>query len=556
MANPDTEKRIAKSRRKDRVAEAFVYSSGLLVMAIILGIFFFLTRESRFAFQQSFPVGYRFALIAADAPQKLELSQVTGATFLAAHPDGMDDGDPQTPGVQPDDKENAFAPSLEELRASRSDTAQLLQEAESRLAELQREAAEGKDVTADLGIARLDVQTLEAETSYSGLFGTFTKVGAQGADAELFRDDWRAPRRAESGLNFEFWGFATPEYTRRRMVLAWEPDASYDPQLSPYRIVLRLKNAPKGIRVSPIEIDLKADPRGRIDLPTWVAATDADRLNGYHFEVALEPVTNSFFATLRNFFRTDWNPTGTYAEYGFLPLIFGTLAITLIAVLLATPLSLWLAVYLSEFAPARVREWLKPTIELLASVPTVVLAYFGLILLAPQLQRTVGEALGMTSARSLLTAAIIMGILIVPTIATVAEDSLRNIPNSLRDGAAALGLTTKESMRQVVLKAGRAGMIAAVLLGVARAFGETMVVWILSGGTPTLPGFTSFSDSAGVLVKSSRGIPDTIGIEMGNVEFEQPHYGHLFLLGLTLFLITLLINVVGYKVARRSTSQV
>jgi phosphate transport system permease protein len=234
------------------------------------------------------------------------------------------------------------------------------------------------------------------------------------------------------------------------------------------------------------------------------------------------------------------------------PLIVGTLIITILAVLLATPFSIGAAVYLSEVAPSRIREWLKPLVELLASVPTVVLGYFGLMLVAPFLANTLAAAVGLDSGRAMFTAAIMMAVLLFPTITSFAEDALQAVPQSMRDGGEALGLTTREKLRKIILPAARGGIISAVLLGIARAIGETMIVWILSGGTPFLPSFESPKDAVANLMKPARGIPDSIAIEMGNVDFHGVHYGHLFLLGLILFVMTLGINSVGQRLARRS----
>ena len=147
-----------------------------------------------------------------------------------------------------------------------------------------------------------------------------------------------------------------------------------------------------------------------------------------------------------------------------------------------------------------------------------------------------------------MTAAIMMAVLILPTITSIAEDSLRSVPTALREGADALGMGPAECMRGVVLPAAKGGIVGAALLGMARAIGETMIVWILAGGSATLP---VLSKGAQALVQPVRGIPDTIAVEMGNVEFAGPHYGHLFLLGLLLFLFTVVINLSGHAYVRR-----
>ncbi|MEQ1821877.1 MAG: ABC transporter permease subunit [Fimbriimonadaceae bacterium] len=173
------------------------------------------------------------------------------------------------------------------------------------------------------------------------------------------------------------------------------------------------------------------------------------------------------------------------------------------------------------------------------------------MLVAPGLVSTFGKALSFDSGRCVLTAAIMMAILIMPTIVSIAEDTLGNLPNSLRQGGEALGLTTMESVRKVVIPAAKPGLIGAGMLGFARALGETMIVWILAGGTPNMIPF-----SPRALVSPVRGIADTIGIEMANVEFEKPHYGHLFLIGLVLFLLTISINLYAQKVSRRALCRV
>jgi phosphate transport system permease protein len=483
-----------KRRIADRILEPLVLASGFFVIVLVLAMFYFLANESRFAFRQKFPWGYRLALIDPSTPADVMLDQDPYSSLLASHPDGAD-------GID-DKEEGIYAPTLEELAGTAT-------------------------------------------------FGTGSPLDAP--DGNLYRDDWRAARGADDPAEFTLHAWATPEYAKPTLALAWEPDASFEPRYSPFRLLLRLKSAPAGSTVRPFEIDLKERPRGRIELPTFVAATDADRLKGYQFEVVSIPQTSNFVATIRNLFRTQWNPTIGYAQYGVVALLVGTLSITIFAVLIATPVSIALAIYLSEIAPPRLREWLKPTVELLASIPTVVLGYFGLMLVAPALQQSIGAALGMSSGRTFLAAAIVMSVLLIPTIATFAEDALRNVPNSLREGAEALGLTLRESLKLVLVPAAKAGIIAAVLLGFARAMGETMIVWILSGGTPNLPSFASVQDSLQNLLKPMRGIPDTIAIETQNVTFEEPHYGHLFLLGVLLFALTLAVNLAGYRLARRAS---
>lgn len=493
--------RLKRIRLADKAMEFMVYVSGGALLLSIVAIGYFLTHESRFAFDQKFTYGFLFAVQPTDMDRKLpeyaDISYDIGATALTVHNEGAE-------GV--DEKEEvAPMPTLEQLG----------------------------------GVSPV---------------GTGTVIGGNLTEARpdlLYKDDWREPVKASRPHRFLLFAFATPEYKRESMSLAWDVQQGSNPSLVPYDLQLRMIQAPKGASLNPIEIDLKAQPKGRLELPTFIAESDGDRTKGYVFELQAKPTAPGWLATIVNFFRTDWGPTLAHPRYGFVPLLLSTLSITLIALLFAAPIGIASAVYLAEIASVRVREVLKPVIELLASIPTIVLGYFGLMLLAPAIQNTIAKAAGLDSGRSLLTAAIMMGVLLIPTVMTIAEDGLRAVPGNLRDGAFAIGLTHWESLRKVVLPAAKPALIAAVMLGLARAIGETMIVWVLSGGTPNMPTFGDPKTLASNLAKPARGIPDTIGIEMGNVTFEEPHYGHLFLLGAVLFAITFCINLMAFRLARR-----
>lgn len=463
--------------------EILVYAAGVAIMIAIVAIFFYLAKESRFAYNRGFSYGFRFQ-VQADT-RRQDISANPDASLLCANPDGTD---------QLDDTE-------------------------------------------------MEASTLEMLKGIS-LFGTASRPnGSQ----MITKDDWRSPKRAEKGDSFSLYAYATPEYRDKQMVLAWEPDSGFDPKLSPYRMLLRLKSAPQGVKCDFKEIDLRDVPNGRVTIPVYMASNDAMRDKGYVFELTAKPITSNFMAVTRSLLRTDWIPTSNYPRFGIIPLLWGTLSITLIAMLMAVPIGLLAAVYLGELASPRVREWLKPVIELLSSVPTVVLGYFGLMLVAPYLQSTIGQALHMENGRAMITAALMMAVLILPTIITTAEDALSSVPNTLREAAEGLGLTPLEAIGKVTLPAARNGLVSACLLGMARAIGETMIVWILAGGTVNLPHIMAGVQNLGLPV---RGIADTIGIEMGNVDFEGVHYGLLFLLGLVLFSITLVINLLGYQLGR------
>ncbi len=463
-------------------------------MLVIVAIFYYLAHESRYAFNRSFPYGFRVALLPAPEIPDGDLGLDPNASRLTANPEG-----------------------------------------EEGLGELE-------EATVIPGIGELTAPTMTAAMPTNN-------------PNELYRDDLRSAKQADKGDAFRFYAFATPLHQGDRMYLAWQPDSGFERSYTPYRLRLRLISPPDGVKTEPIEIDLNARRSGQVELPVWIARNDEDRRRGYLFELSATPTMSNAAATVRAFLRADWGPTLAYPAFGIIPLLLGTLSISLIAMLVATPAALAVSLYLSEVAPRRVAEWIKPVIELLAGIPTVVLGYFGLMLVAPGLQRVFADAAAFESGRSMLTASLIMALLVMPVMISVAEDALRAAPEALRDGAAALGLTKRESLTKVLLPACRAGLIGAILLGFARATGETMVVWMLSGGTPTMPSFASLADAGSTLIKSTRGVPDTIAIEMGNVEFEGPHYGHLFLLGLALFAFTLTINLIGYRLGRRRAWQ-
>lgn len=485
------------------IAHATVYVTGIAVSLAVLIMFYYIARESSYAFRQSFSWGYRLALLPADADPSVTPNSAPYSSLVAVNAEGAD-------GL--DEREEALtAPTIEQMQ------------------------------------------------NESALLATATPLVSDPSQIrgdELYRDDWRAPQPAEKETRILVLGYAAPSYPHRFMYLAWEPDHSFDPQLAPYRLLLRLVRAPQGVAVQPFEIDLKRHPTGRLLLPVWVARTDSERAQGYLFEVAAVPYTTTFWATLRGLIGTEWAPTLIYPRYGMLPLLTATTLMSLLAMLLATPLGVATAIYLSEIASPRTREWLKPALELIASVPSVVLGYFGLMFVAPSLQHGIGQALEMQSGRNLLTTSIVLAFLAIPVVASVTEDVLKTVPESLRESAIALGLSSSEILWKVVLPTARAGIVAAVLIGAARVYGETMIVWILSGGTAAMPALHTPSAFLSSLVNSTRGIPDTIAIEMGNVTFESVHYGYLFLLGLVLFCVTVVANLIALRIGRRQVWRV
>ena len=239
------------------------------------------------------------------------------------------------------------------------------------------------------------------------------------------------------------------------------------------------------------------------------------------------------------FLGKEYLPTATPAPlFGVLPLLFGTLLVSIMAIALALPLGLGVAIYMSELADERIRKFLKPVIELLAGIPSVVYGFFGLVVLAPIVQKTFHLSVGETS----LTGSIILAIMALPTIISVAEDAMRNTPRAMREASLALGATQWQTIYKVVIPYAKSGISAAVVLGMGRAIGETMAVLMVTGNAAVIP--TSIFNSV-------RTIPATIAAELGEAPAGEAHYQALFLLGCILFLITMMISVAAEMISKK-----
>ena len=234
---------------------------------------------------------------------------------------------------------------------------------------------------------------------------------------------------------------------------------------------------------------------------------------------------------------------GASGSFGAIPLFTGTLLITVVAMLVAVPIGLMSAIYLSEYAVARVRATVKPLLEILAGVPTVVYGFFAAITVAPFL-RNAGDGIGLpVDSESALAAGLVMGIMIIPFISSLSDDVINAVPQSLRDGSYALGATRSETVRRVVLTAALPGIVAAVLLAVSRAIGETMIVVMAAGLAANL--------TANPLEAVTTVTVQIVTLLVGDQEFDSAKTLAAFALGLTLFLVTLSLNVVALRVVRR-----
>ncbi len=240
---------------------------------------------------------------------------------------------------------------------------------------------------------------------------------------------------------------------------------------------------------------------------------------------------------------SEWFPTTTPAPlFGIWPLLAGTLWVSLFAILFALPFGISIAVYMAEVASGRVRNILKPIIELLNGIPSVVYGFFGLIVIVPLLQQVFGLPVG----ESGLAGSIVLAIMALPTIVTVAEDAMRNCPRSLREASLALGATKWQTISRVVIPASMSGIASGVVLGIGRAIGETMAVLMVTGNAAVVP--TS-------ILEPLRTIPATIAAELGEAPAGGTHYQSLFLLGVILFFITFIINLCVEYISSRSKAK-
>ena len=273
-------------------------------------------------------------------------------------------------------------------------------------------------------------------------------------------------------------------------------------------------------------------------------------------------VLSLLFETLRFFnmvspaeflFGTTWSPqtamradqAGSSGAFGSIPLFWGTAFIgAIIAMIVAIPLGLMSAIFLTQYAPARLRSWLKPILEILAGVPTVVYGYFAALTVAP-LVRDLGLTLGVQSAssESALAAGLVMGIMIIPFVSSMADDSIAAVPQAMRDGSLALGATKAETIKKVLLPAALPGVVGGILLAVSRAIGETMIVVMAAGLAANL--------TANPFESVTTVTTQIVQLLTGDQEFDSAKTLAAFALGLALFVITLILNLIGLMVVRR-----
>jgi phosphate transport system permease protein len=236
---------------------------------------------------------------------------------------------------------------------------------------------------------------------------------------------------------------------------------------------------------------------------------------------------------------TMWTPLFADARYGILPLVSGTLTVTGVAILVAIPVGTIIAIYLSEFAPHRLRESVKPILELLGAVPTVVYGYFALLMVTPLLQKVWPDLPGF----NMLGAGLVIGLMIVPYVASVSEDAMRAVPKYMREGSYAMGATKMQTALRVVVPGAFSGLAAAYILGISRAVGETMVVAIAAGMMANLT-FNPTEPAATITAY-------IVQVSLGDLPHDSIGYQSIFAAGLVLMLMTLVLNVIGFFLTRR-----
>jgi len=236
--------------------------------------------------------------------------------------------------------------------------------------------------------------------------------------------------------------------------------------------------------------------------------------------------------------NTQWTPLFQNPQYGILPLISGTLVTSTVALIVAIPLGTIAAIYLSEFAPEKLREFVKPCLELLAAIPTVVYGYFALLYVTPMLQKIFPNL----PTFNMLSAGLVMGLMIIPFISSISEDAMRSVPLGLREGSYAMGATKLQTSLQVVFPAAISGVSAAYILGTSRAIGETMIVAVAAGLQPNLT-WNPTNQAATITAY-------IVQVSLGDLPHGTLAYQTIFAAGLTLVIMTLMLNIIGHFLAK------
>jgi phosphate transport system permease protein len=265
---------------------------------------------------------------------------------------------------------------------------------------------------------------------------------------------------------------------------------------------------------------------------------------GILFSILFEAIE---FFQMRSFWYfitgTEWSPGVEGSKFGAVPIFAGTFVITIIALLVAIPIGLGSAIYMSEYASSRTRDYIKPILEVLAGIPTVVYGFFAAITVAPMIVKA-ADFVGLEATfNSALASGVVMGIMIVPVISSLSDDVIRSVPDSQRKAALGLGLTHGETIRDIVIPSALPGIISASLLGLSKALGETMIVVMAAGLRPNLS-WNPLEDMTTVTVTIVNSL-------VGDFEFDSPETLSAFALGLVLFVVTLILNIISLSLIRK-----
>jgi phosphate transport system permease protein len=239
------------------------------------------------------------------------------------------------------------------------------------------------------------------------------------------------------------------------------------------------------------------------------------------------------------FTDTQWTPLFTEKHFGILPLLSGTLLTSFIAISVALPIGLSISIYLSEYAPKSFRKTVKPLLELLASIPTVVYGFFALVIVTPYLQTIIPNLSGFNS----LSAGIVMGIMIIPYVSSLSEDALHAVPNSLREASFGMGATKLQTAFKVIVPAASSGIIVSIILAISRAIGETMIVAVAAGQQPRL--------TLDPTVPVETITAYIVQVSLGDVQHGSLEYRTIFAAGITLFVFTFLLNTLSYRIRKK-----
>jgi phosphate transport system permease protein len=406
-------------------------------------------------------------------------------------------------------------------------------------------------------VNHIDPADVPADSSVNLMMADVTRLAeglsvleAKGSDIPALEQDIEAFKTALSDAGVAMGNDPTPSMIAAAEAVRSTAKASRI-GLSVVSVILALAGLVWGLRRITPEFRAR-NATERVSIGLLIAASLIAVLTTVGIVFSLLANTVHFFAiypATTFFFSPTWDPKfGGGSTLGILPLVWGTLYVSVISLVVAVPIGLFSAIYLAEYASRRVRSVVKPLIEVLAGIPTIVYGLFALITVGPLLRDWIAMPMGFgNSSSTVMTAGLVMGIMIIPFVSSLSDDIINAVPQSLRDGSLGLGATPSETIRQVVIPAALPGIVGAVLLAASRAIGETMIV-VLGAGAAAKLSLNPFEAMTTVTVK-------IVSQLTGDTEFASPETLVAFALGLTLFTFTLGLNVVALVIVRKYREQ-